>query len=758
MKYCMKVDTKGAVAVDADCLHAFGLDEKVSLGVLQACAASLHAKVVSVNEAAWILQGRQIVEMSPNFGYVSFNLDAPNHRSVEFGQSGGRHITDAYFNRPVHVDEVKNATVVEWKARYFIEPTNKRQEGWVTEMEDKRHLYRHKVPQVPVYRTYGPQDGEHFYFTELFERFPFTSMHEAFATTQNKTKTWCEAAWHHGLFKADADITTWIQTAFKFKWESKVQEKGLDFVAAEQPVASMLALRTRMLGEQALLDEDRDQLRSSPTDKLSDYFASCLEGRRYAPTPTADEVSRLCAQCATDPDQQAVLQVLDSPTPAQKLYRIQGPGGHGKSHVLRALIAKAVAQGKRVIVCATTAKAAQLLGPAAMTAHRAFGIQGGQWMPLSHPTMEFFIESADMIVLDEVSMASLGLLQELHARCIIAQPHKQDLPFAGKLVFLSGDIHQLPAVCSRCPAEDRCIHQPYRWPMWDKFQALDLGTNHRCRVQAWVDALNNIRTGQPTDDTLALLQGRVVAAGTDFPFADFPNAIILAGTNEEVDAYNEQRARELYPASALTTFEAKDTIPHEHRLSDKDKTYLKKKMRDLGVLPERLVLAVGMTVMVTRNQKHPAVANGETGEIVSMSDNAIQLRLPNPCGGQDATRLVTIQRVKETVYANRNKLERSMFPLSVGFARTVHKVQGDTLSCVVVVDFTNMARLGQAYVALSRVTDIANLYILPAGLQLTPQHFNPHVPQHLVGQEYGQAVDADAPIAPGDNEADIELP
>ncbi|GIL50920.1 hypothetical protein Vafri_7004 [Volvox africanus] len=69
-----------------------------------------------------------------------------------------------------------------------------------------------------------------------------------------------------------------------------------------------------------------------------------------------------------------------------------------------------------------------------------------------------------------------------------------------------------------------------------------------------------------------------------------------------------------------------------------------------------------------------------------------------------------------------------MFPLVVAYARTVHKVQGDTIHDPVVIDFTNMSRLGQAYVALSRVVNINQLHILPSGITLTADMFQPHVP------------------------------
>ncbi|EFJ45300.1 hypothetical protein VOLCADRAFT_94382 [Volvox carteri f. nagariensis] len=104
--------------------------------------------------------------------------------------------------------------------------------------------------------------------------------------------------------------------------------------------------------------------------------------------------------------------------------------------------------GKCVIVCATTGKAAKFLGKGAMTAHFAFGFQGSQWIPLTNRYMLMFLAMADVICLDEISMAKAAFLQQLHQRCLDACPNvTTTLPFAGKLILLGGDKHQLATVC-----------------------------------------------------------------------------------------------------------------------------------------------------------------------------------------------------------------------------------------------------------------------------------------------------------------------
>ena len=58
------------------------------------------------------------------------------------------------------------------------------------------------------------------------------------------------------------------------------------------------------------------------------------------------------------------------------------------------------------------------------------------------------VSNADVLIIDECSMMSASLLEKVHNLCCFAtkDPGKSKLLFAGKSIYLFGDLFQLPAV------------------------------------------------------------------------------------------------------------------------------------------------------------------------------------------------------------------------------------------------------------------------------------------------------------------------
>ena len=76
-----------------------------------------------------------------------------------------------------------------------------------------------------------------------------------------------------------------------------------------------------------------------------------------------------------------------------------------------------------------------------------------------------------------------------------------------------------------------------------------------------------------------------------------------------------------------------------------------------------------------------------------------------------STEWTPIWSVRRTFMFRRKAIVRQQFPLKASSAKTVHKAQGQTKSCVI-VDMASGSRPHQHYVAFSRVTSLKGLYLL----------------------------------------------
>ena len=131
---------------------------------------------------------------------------------------------------------------------------------------------------------------------------------------------------------------------------------------------------------------------------------------------------------------------------------LTGPGGSGKTELIRRMVKISQEQTKRLQVCALTGCAAILLQCKAKTIHSFAGIG------LANGTVDEVIRKVisnkyktknwtgiDILIIDEVSMMSSKLFDILDH--IGRRTRKRlDKPFGGIQVVLSGDFYQQPPV------------------------------------------------------------------------------------------------------------------------------------------------------------------------------------------------------------------------------------------------------------------------------------------------------------------------
>ncbi len=156
------------------------------------------------------------------------------------------------------------------------------------------------------------------------------------------------------------------------------------------------------------------------------------------------------------------MDTLEEPFPLHMF--LTGPGGTGKTHIIKALIAvmRGFDSEHLLKFLAPTGSVAALND--GMTIHKAFGlsicdraskhsmqtIEGKQYFSsslsdLSRKHLETNFKDVEVLVIDEVSLLQQELLLDIKAGCQYGKDIKQWW-FGGMMVIFTGDLYQFPPV------------------------------------------------------------------------------------------------------------------------------------------------------------------------------------------------------------------------------------------------------------------------------------------------------------------------
>jgi ATP-dependent DNA helicase PIF1 len=197
---------------------------------------------------------------------------------------------------------------------------------------------------------------------------------------------------------------------------------------------------------------------------------------------------------------------------------ITGPGGTGKTALIRHIYQDARKKGKEIQVCALTGCAAVLLECKARTVHSwaSIGLGNGPIEQTVNKIMKNRYAKAnwktvDILVIDEVSMMSQKLFELLDA--IGKATRKNKRPFGGIQLIFSGDFFQLPPVGNKDePETTKFCFESEQW--FDTFTIknhVSLQQIFRQNDPVYQRILNQVREGRlkrSSNDMLLQYVGR----------------------------------------------------------------------------------------------------------------------------------------------------------------------------------------------------------------------------------------------------------
>ena len=409
---------------------------------------------------------------------------------------------------------------------------------------------------------------------------------------------------------------------------------------------------------------------------------------------------------------------------------ITGPGGTGKTHLIRHLIKFSNSINKNIPVCAMTGCAAVLLECNARTLHSWSGIK------LAKGTKDMVINNviknkhaiktwklAKGIILDEVSMLSKKVFEIIEniARIVKKDPR----PFGGMQVVFTGDFFQLPPVGNNEDTETSqfCFESP-RWEMvFSRENHIELTTMFRQSDPLYIDILRQIRKGYLDQDKQTILKSYVnrqyESETTNgcvptklFPLrskTDYVNSMMFKRLTEKEYVFETIRKTDCTTHLDSTKPISFEEMRKCRSLNEREIGYELDLLSNSIPSSQIIRLKKGAIVMCTVNlDMDNAICNGSQGIVIDIKESPSGTVLPTVRFSNGIEKTISPHFWQSEEYPT---IAVGQYPLCLAWALTIHKIQGATLTMAEMDIGQSIFEYGQTYVALSRIKSLDGLYL-----------------------------------------------
>jgi ATP-dependent DNA helicase PIF1 len=385
---------------------------------------------------------------------------------------------------------------------------------------------------------------------------------------------------------------------------------------------------------------------------------------------------------------------------------LTGPGGSGKSFLIKYFIdwykSEKEEDDSKIFITSTTGLSSILIDGITINRYSGIGIGDKDIETLYKKIIKMKNLkkrwcNTSVLIIDEISMMDADIFDKLEI--LAKRIRKNEDPFGGIQIILSGDFLQLPPVKS-----NNFCFESFTWDMViDKVFYFDkIIRQNDINLQ---NVLNNIRVGVINEDVKNMLNSRLnkdlINEGGIIP-------TLLFSKKNMVLQYNENELKKLTD-NGNENYTYNSYYEFSKNISEESKEFFIEIINSQYQVEDKLTFARSSQVMLTVNLPELDLANGSRGIIIDFSkDNEKKYPIVLFLNGK----ILEVKPHEFTIDEDGDVIKKFQIPLILSWAITIHKAQGMTLEFVKTDIGNSIFEYGQVYVVLSRVKNIEGLSLI----------------------------------------------